>query len=71
MKTKNRFMRLIAIVTLPVACAMVWAILPASQVGATAEVNEFPSPVCITRGRRSNSTWRITMGQIQVRSWWK
>jgi hypothetical protein len=50
MKTANRSTKYFAMAIALVAGA-VWAGLPATRVGATAEVNEFPSPLCITRGQ--------------------
>lgn len=51
MEIKNRSTKLFTTAIALVALAVVWAGLPANRVSATAEVNEFPSPLSITRGQ--------------------
>ena len=51
MNTLNRSTRLFINVIGLVALAGLFATLTAKRASATAEVNEFPSPLCITRGQ--------------------
>lgn len=50
MKTTSKSKKFLAIV-IALTIGAVWASLHARRVSATAEVNEFPSPLCITRGQ--------------------
>ncbi len=51
MNTLNRSTKLFTLVIALVALAALFATLTPKRVSATAEVNEFPSPLCITRGQ--------------------